>query len=276
MDERNPKLFESLFCDTNINFVRQACMGSPDRPPKQEAFLALLAEGWTSLHLDARREGVVVPAHLKGEPHLVLQYGHDLPIPIPDLHVDEYGVSATLSFEWTPRSTVVPWSAVYVVTAADGRGVLYQEDIPSDVSVIAASGSDSSPGLDGAPTGPGAIEADAGPDGEAGTSGSSDNPGYPGNRGKPRSREVTAGDAASAGPAPRGPTPSRALRAVPLTGPLEEDHPAMASVSFGGVTVGRSGGGAAAGAGAEMMGDSAPSTMVPSRRRRRPQLRLVK
>jgi hypothetical protein len=248
-------------------------MGSPDRPPKQEAFLALLAEGWTSLHLDARREGVVVPAHLKGEPHLVLQYGHDLPIPIPDLHVDEYGVSATLSFEWTPRSTVVPWSAVYVVTAADGRGVLYQEDIPSDVSVIAASGSDSSPGLDGAATGSGALEAGGGFDGEAGSPGS---PGSAGSRGKTRSREVTAGDGPSTGPAPRGPTPSRALRAVPLTGPLEEDHPAMASVSFGDVAVGRSGAGAAAGAGAEMMGDSASSRMVPSRRRRRPQLRLVK
>src|SRR4051812_14931527 len=228
-------------------------MGSPDRPPKQEAFLALLAEGWTSLHLDARREGVVVPAHLKGEPHLVLQYGHDLPIPIPDLHVDEYGVSATLSFEWTPRATVVPRSAVYVVTAADGRGVLYQEDIPSDVSVIAASGSDSSTDLDGAATNPGVVEAGAG---------------------KSRSGEVAASDTSSALPASRGPTPSRALRAVPLTGPLEEDHPAMASVGF---AVGsRPGAGAATGAGAEMMGGSTRATMVPSRRRRRPQLRLVK
>ena len=32
----------------------------------------------------------------------------------------------------------VPWSAVYAVTGADGRGVLFGEDVPSDVSVIAA------------------------------------------------------------------------------------------------------------------------------------------
>ena len=74
-----------------------------------------------------------------------------------------------------------------------------------------------------------------------------------------------------------GATPTRALRAVPLTGPLEEDHPAMASVSF---AVGSSRGGAEASAradaGAEMMGGPSPGTMVPSRRRRRPQLRLVK
>jgi hypothetical protein len=48
-------------------------MSSSERPSKQQAFLALLREGWTSLHLDARRAGVVVPEQLQGEPHLVLQ-----------------------------------------------------------------------------------------------------------------------------------------------------------------------------------------------------------
>ncbi len=113
-------------------------MSSSERPTKQQAFLALLREGWTSLHLDARRAGVVVPEALHGEPHLVLQYGHDLPIAIPDLEVDEYGVRATLSFSRAAHLTVVPWSAVYVVACDDGRGVLYSEDVPPDVTVIAA------------------------------------------------------------------------------------------------------------------------------------------
>jgi hypothetical protein len=112
-------------------------MRSPERPSKHEAFLALLQEGWTSLHLDARRPGVIVPPHLRAEPHLVLQYGHDLPIPIPDLEVDEHGVHATLSFSKNPQRTFVPWSSVYVVTCNDGRGVLYHEDVPEDVSIIA-------------------------------------------------------------------------------------------------------------------------------------------
>ena len=113
-------------------------MSSSERPSKQQAFLALLREGWTSLHLDARRPGVIVPDPLRGEPHLVLQYGHDLPIPIPDLEVDDYGVHATLSFSRAAHRTVVPWSAVYVVACDDGRGVLYSEDVPPDVTVIAA------------------------------------------------------------------------------------------------------------------------------------------
>ncbi len=78
-------------------------MSAPERPSKQDAFLALLREGWTSLHLDARRPGVIVPTHLRGEAHLVLQYGHDLPISIPDLEVDDYGVRATLSFSRAPN-----------------------------------------------------------------------------------------------------------------------------------------------------------------------------
>ncbi|MES1206909.1 MAG: ClpXP protease specificity-enhancing factor SspB [Pseudomonadota bacterium] len=117
-------------------------MSSPERPSKQQAFLALLKEGWTSLHLDARRTGVLVPESFRLEAHLILQYGHDLPIPIPDLDIDQDGVRATLSFSRNAHSTFIPWSAVYAVTGADGRGVLFAEDVPSDVSVIAAPLSD--------------------------------------------------------------------------------------------------------------------------------------
>jgi stringent starvation protein B len=188
-------------------------MGFPDRPSKQDAFLALLAEGCL-LHLDARRDGVVVPAHLKGEAHLVLQYGNDLPIPIPDLQIDEHGVSATLSFARTPWPTMVPWSAVYVVTSPDGRGVLYQEDVPGDVSVIAAgAGDDTAAGLK---------RPNAGADAEGSTG-----------------RPATA-------------TP-RALRAVPATGPVDFDGMALGLVN-----------------------QSAAESLGPSRRRKRPQLRLVK
>ncbi len=116
----------------------------PERPSKQQAFFALLKEGWTSLHLDARRTGVLVPESFRNEAHLILQYGHDLPIPIPDLEIDEGGVRATLSFSRTAHVTFVPWSAVYAVTGDDGRGVLFSEDVPSDVSVVAAPVSEAS------------------------------------------------------------------------------------------------------------------------------------
>ena len=112
-------------------------MSSNERPSKKEAFKAFLTEGWVSVHLDARRTGVDVPAELAGNRHLVLQYGRDMPIPIPDLEVGEEGVSATLSFSRLPHRTYVPWSAIYIVTCDDGRGVLYYEDVPEDVSLLA-------------------------------------------------------------------------------------------------------------------------------------------
>jgi len=112
--------------------------------------LALLKEGWTSLHLDARRAGVLVPESFRNEAHLILQYGHDLPIPIPDLEIDEDGVRATLSFSRTAHRTSIPWTSVYAVTGVDGRGVLFDEDVPSDVSVIAAPLPDTEGAIDGA------------------------------------------------------------------------------------------------------------------------------
>jgi stringent starvation protein B len=187
-------------------------MGLPDRPSKHEAFLALLREGWTSLHLDARRAGVVVPAHLQGEGHLVLQYGHDLPIAIPDLQIDELGVTATLSFARTPSHTIVPWSAVYVVASDDGRGVLYEEDVPSDVSVIARADA-------AAPPAQGTVDVAA----------------------KAETAPLNA--------APRT-TPTRALRAVPMGGQIEDDSLPLL--------------------------DEQPVPELAARRRKRPQLRLVK
>jgi stringent starvation protein B len=108
-------------------------MDGSERPSKQEAFLTLLSEGWVSLHLDARRPGVVVPAPFSSQAHLVLQYGRSMPVPIPDLEVTAAGVSSTLSFSRVPHRTYVPWSAVYVVACTNGCGVLYREDVPREL-----------------------------------------------------------------------------------------------------------------------------------------------
>jgi stringent starvation protein B len=110
-------------------------MDDSERPSKRDAFLALLRAGWASLHLDARSPGVVVPAPFSSHAHLVLQYGRNMPIPIADLEVTDAGVSATLSFSRIPHRTYVPWSAVYAVTCTNGCGVLYRDDIPTDVAL---------------------------------------------------------------------------------------------------------------------------------------------
>src|SRR5437763_758384 len=78
-------------------------MQPENRPGKRDVFMALVAEGRTSLFIDARRTGVIIPGYLASDPRLVLLYGYDLAIPIPDLVVDDTGVRATLSFAQTPH-----------------------------------------------------------------------------------------------------------------------------------------------------------------------------
>jgi stringent starvation protein B len=129
-------------------------MNPDERPSKRDAFNAFFGEGWVSIHLDARREGVQVPGEHTSNRHLVLQYGQNMPIPIPDLQVDDLGITATLSFSRTPHRTFVPWTAVYIVACNDGRGILYYEDVPEDVSFFARpidskTGEPAGPVLDG-------------------------------------------------------------------------------------------------------------------------------
>lgn len=112
-------------------------MTPTDRPSKQEAFTAFLQDGWVTVYIDARRPGVSVPDHLRNEARLVLQYGLNMPVPVEDLEVTEGGVKATLSFARQPHKTLIPWTAIYVIACTDGRGVLYQEDVPPELLVAA-------------------------------------------------------------------------------------------------------------------------------------------
>lgn len=73
------------------------------------------------LHLDGRAHGVVVPARLRTQPQVVLQVGHNMPVPIPDLRLDHAGVYGTLSFKGVPYTCFVPWDAIFAVVGEDGK-----------------------------------------------------------------------------------------------------------------------------------------------------------
>lgn len=120
----------------------------PISPPKQDVAQALLERGSLFVYLDPRREGVRVPPWLSKQPQLVLQVGLDLPIPIPDLRVDEAGVFGTLSFNRAPFTCDVPWDAVYGMFGDDGMGYVWQEELPEEIAAeVAASVKDQRPAL---------------------------------------------------------------------------------------------------------------------------------
>jgi stringent starvation protein B len=107
---------------------------SPPLPPKKEVALALLERSSVHIHLDPRAQGVVVPGWFKKQPQLVLQVGLNMPVPIPDLRLDEDGISCTLSFNRTPFFCVLPWISVYALVGDDGRGMVWPDNVPPEVA----------------------------------------------------------------------------------------------------------------------------------------------
>jgi stringent starvation protein B len=103
-------------------------------PPKKEVALALLERSSVHLHLDPRVDGVVVPAWFKKQPQLVLQIGLNMPVPIPDLRLDDDGMSCTLSFNRSPFYCIVPWSSIFAMVGDDMRGMVWPDDMPPEVA----------------------------------------------------------------------------------------------------------------------------------------------
>jgi hypothetical protein len=102
-------------------------------PYKRDVANMLLRKGSLFIHLDPRVTDVMVPPWLRHQAQLVLQVGYDMPIPIPDLRVDEGGVMGTLSFSRTPFSCSVPWSAVFALVGDEGRGMVWPESMPPEI-----------------------------------------------------------------------------------------------------------------------------------------------
>ena len=103
-------------------------------PLKKDVALALLDGPSMLVHIDPRRRGVVVPTWFKKQPSLVLQIGLNLAVPIRDLEVTDAGISCTLSFNRSPFWCDLPWAAVYALVGEDRRGMIWPDDVPTEIS----------------------------------------------------------------------------------------------------------------------------------------------
>ena len=101
---------------------------------KREFAIALLQESSVFVHLDPRREGVMVPGWLKKQPQLVLQVGLNMAVRIPDLDIGEQAICCTLSFNRSPFFCRVPWSSIFGLVGEDGRGRIWPEDVPLEIA----------------------------------------------------------------------------------------------------------------------------------------------
>jgi stringent starvation protein B len=107
---------------------------TPILPPKKEVAEVLLEGPSVFVHLDPRRDGVIVPKWFKNQPQLVLQIGLNMAVPIPDLLVDDDGISCTLSFNRAPYKCFLPWPAVYALIGEDGRAMIWPDDVPPELA----------------------------------------------------------------------------------------------------------------------------------------------
>jgi stringent starvation protein B len=103
-------------------------------PPKKEVALALLERSNVDIYLDPRSQGVVVPPQFRKEPRLILKIGLNMPVPIPDLRLDDESMSCTLSFNRAKFFCVVPWPSVFAMVGDDGRGMVWPDDVPQELA----------------------------------------------------------------------------------------------------------------------------------------------
>ena len=108
-------------------------------PRKKDVAMALLQGPSIFIHLDPRKPEVLVPAYFKKQPQLVLQVGLNMAIQIPDLKVDDEGVTCTLSFNRRPFWCSLPWTAIYALVGEalegeDMKGMLWPDDVPAEIA----------------------------------------------------------------------------------------------------------------------------------------------
>jgi hypothetical protein len=65
----------------------------------------LMKLGTVLVHINSRNCLSVIPDHLVGRDQVVFQIGHDMPVPIRDLQLNERGFSGTLSFSGVGSSS---------------------------------------------------------------------------------------------------------------------------------------------------------------------------
>lgn len=104
---------------------------------KKDLLLELLGQSSAFVQLNGRAAGVILPDRWLSEPSVVLQLGYRLPVPIPDLQIDDEGIQATLSFGRMPFRCVIPWKAVYGLADEEGRKAIFPEDLPGNAAANA-------------------------------------------------------------------------------------------------------------------------------------------
>src|SRR5689334_20943580 len=86
----------------------------------------------TMVHLDARKDGVVVPRHFVGQQDLRLNLSYRFGG--SHMEIGEESVEATLTFGGSPFRVMIPFASIYALTShVTGAGLVFPESLPEDI-----------------------------------------------------------------------------------------------------------------------------------------------
>jgi len=98
---------------------------------KRQTLEFLLEQGIVFVQLDPRVEGVVVPDHLRAHVPLGLNLSRNFHL--ETFEIDDDGVRASLSFKGVRSICVLPWSAVFSMSA-DEKAYFFEDALPPDLA----------------------------------------------------------------------------------------------------------------------------------------------
>jgi len=91
----------------------------------------LLGLGMVLVAIDARADGVDVPEHLGADPQLRLNLSYRFGRP---MQVDDWGISADLTFGGDPYTCQFPWNAIFlIVSHVNGESYLFPDHVPQEL-----------------------------------------------------------------------------------------------------------------------------------------------
>ncbi len=102
---------------------------------KFKHFEAVFSGDHLFIQIDARPPEVEVPPHLKIDPALRLKLSARFQ---GKTSFDDRAITAYLKFDGNYEKCVMPWTAIWAITADDGQTQVWPEDVPKELLVKAA------------------------------------------------------------------------------------------------------------------------------------------
>lgn len=89
-----------------------------------------MASDHALVHLDSRRSGVSLPAQLLNQHTVCLKLSYNFQ---GRTSYDDEGVTSFLRFDGNYFECIIPWTAVWGMSSADGKRYIWPTDLPAEI-----------------------------------------------------------------------------------------------------------------------------------------------